>query len=87
MQFVAPVVEEVVVVVDHATLNRAYPEISYKQADSQPTDNNVNIVIIGHVDSGKSTLTGHLLYEMGHVNKQQMRKNEKMCEEFKKPGF
>ncbi len=79
--------EEVAAVVDYATLNRAYPEIHYKQADSQPTDNNVNIVIIGHVDSGKSTLTGHLLYEMGQVNKHTLRKNEKMCEEFKKPGF
>jgi GTPase len=58
-------VEEIIAVVDHATLNRAYPEMQYKHAEHQPTDNNVNIVIIGHVDSGKSTLTGHLLFEMG----------------------
>jgi len=57
------------VVVDHATLNRAYPEVTYKGINEQPSDSNVNIVIIGHVDSGKSTLTGHLLYELGHVNK------------------
>lgn len=56
-------------VVDHATLNRAYPEVTYKGINEQPSDSNVNIVIIGHVDSGKSTLTGHLLYELGHVNK------------------
>lgn len=54
-----------IAVVDHATLNRAYPEMQYQHAEHQPTDNNVNIVIIGHVDSGKSTLTGHLLFEMG----------------------
>ena len=48
---------------------------------------NLNIVIIGHVDSGKSTLTGHLLYELGHVTKQQMRANEKKAEEYNKASF
>lgn len=28
----------------------------------------LNLVIIGHVDSGKSTLTGHLLFKLGKVN-------------------
>jgi elongation factor 1 alpha-like protein len=28
----------------------------------------MNIVIIGHVDSGKSTLMGHLLVLLGKVN-------------------
>ena len=28
----------------------------------------INLVIIGHVDSGKSTLMGHLLYKLGAVN-------------------
>ena len=28
----------------------------------------MNLVIIGHVDSGKSTLTGHLLFKLGEVS-------------------
>ena len=27
----------------------------------------VNIVVIGHVDSGKSTTTGHLIYKCGGI--------------------
>jgi len=45
------------------------------------------LVIIGHVDSGKSTLTGHLLFKLGEVTKEAMRKNEKKTEEFGKAGF
>ncbi|CAJ1930948.1 unnamed protein product [Sphenostylis stenocarpa] len=29
----------------------------------------VNIVVIGHVDSGKSTTTGHLIYKLGAIDK------------------
>ena len=27
----------------------------------------INIVVIGHVDSGKSTTTGHLIYQCGGI--------------------
>jgi polynucleotide 5'-kinase involved in rRNA processing len=29
----------------------------------------LNIVVIGHVDSGKSTTTGHLIYKLGGIDK------------------
>lgn len=29
---------------------------------------------VGHVDAGKSTLMGHLLYKLGHVSKKTMYK-------------
>ncbi|KAL5831205.1 hypothetical protein ACOSQ4_016559 [Xanthoceras sorbifolium] len=29
----------------------------------------INIVIIGHVDSGKSNTTGHLIYKLGGIDK------------------
>ena len=38
------------------------------------------MVIIGHVDSGKSTLMGHLLYKMGLIDERIVRKNEKQSE-------
>jgi elongation factor 1-alpha len=28
----------------------------------------VNLVVIGHVDSGKSTTTGHLIYKCGGID-------------------
>ena len=65
---------EMEVVVDVKKLNEAYPDVeySYKNQKIEPSEEEkkkLNIVIIGHVDSGKSTLTGHLLYELGHVSK------------------
>lgn len=73
-------------VVDPVILNRTYAEVNYKNHITRD-DNNINLVIIGHVDSGKSTLTGHLLYKQGEVTKQQLRKHEKKTEEYGKTGF
>ena len=76
------------VVVDKATLNQSYPEVTYQTNQNVVEDtNSLNLVIIGHVDSGKSTLTGHLLYKLGEISNQQMRKNEKKTEEYGKKGF
>ncbi|KAB0385842.1 hypothetical protein FD755_000798 [Muntiacus reevesi] len=36
----------------------------------------LNLVVIGHVDAGKSTLMGHLLYLLGDVNKRTMHEYE-----------
>ena len=37
----------------------------------------INIVVIGHVDSGKSTTTGHLIYKCGGIDKRTIEKFEK----------
>lgn len=37
----------------------------------------INIVVIGHVDSGKSTTTGHLIYKCGGIDKRTIEKYEK----------
>ena len=34
----------------------------------------MSVVICGHVDSGKSTTTGHLLYQLGGINDREMAK-------------
>jgi len=34
----------------------------------------INLVVIGHVDSGKSTTTGHLIYKQGAVDKRVLEK-------------
>ena len=37
----------------------------------------INIVLTGHVDSGKSTTTGHLIYKCGGIDKRTIEKFEK----------
>uniref|UniRef100_A0A8C6W5H1 Tr-type G domain-containing protein n=1 Tax=Nannospalax galili TaxID=1026970 RepID=A0A8C6W5H1_NANGA len=39
-----------------------------------------NIVVIGHIDSGKSTTTGYLIYKCGEINKQTIEKFEEASE-------
>jgi len=47
----------------------------------------VNIVVIGHVDSGKSTTTGHLIYKCGGIDKRAIEKFEKEAQEMGKGSF
>jgi elongation factor 1-alpha len=47
----------------------------------------VNLVVIGHVDSGKSTTTGHLIYKCGGIDKRQIEKFEKEAAELGKASF
>uniref|UniRef100_A0A7S0ZJC9 Tr-type G domain-containing protein n=1 Tax=Timspurckia oligopyrenoides TaxID=708627 RepID=A0A7S0ZJC9_9RHOD len=44
------------------------------QSDGRKT---VNLVFIGHVDAGKSTISGHLLYLTGNVDERTMEKFER----------
>ena len=41
----------------------------------------LNTVVIGHVDSGKSTTTGHLIYKCGGIDKRAIEKFEKEAKE------
>ncbi|XP_037591756.1 elongation factor 1-alpha 1-like [Cebus imitator] len=47
----------------------------------------INIVIIGPVDSGKSTTTGHLIYKYGGIDKRTIEKFEKVAAELEKGSF
>jgi len=47
----------------------------------------INIVVIGHVDSGKSTTTGHLIYKCGGIDKRTIEKFEKEAKELGKGSF
>merc|ERR1712140_71996 len=47
----------------------------------------INIVVIGHVDSGKSTTTGHLIYQCGGIDKRTIEKFEKDAQEMGKGSF
>jgi elongation factor 1-alpha len=44
-------------------------------------------VVIGHVDAGKSTTTGHLIYKCGGIDKRTIEKFEKEASEMGKGSF
>ncbi|MBA0734769.1 hypothetical protein Gogos_018662, partial [Gossypium gossypioides] len=47
----------------------------------------INLVVIGHVDSGKSTTTGHLIYKLGGIDKRVIERFEKEAAEMNKRSF
>ena len=47
----------------------------------------INLVFVGHVDHGKSTTVGRLLYDSGIIDEQAMRKLKERAESLGKGGF
>ena len=47
----------------------------------------MNVVVIGHVDAGKSTTTGHLIYKCGGIDKRTIEKLEKESYEMGRGSF
>ncbi len=48
---------------------------------------NMNVVFVGHVDAGKSTTVGRLLFDSGIVSEQEMKKLRDEAEKHGKAGF
>ena len=51
------------------------------------TKEHINLVFIGHVDHGKSTTVGRLLFDSGNLDEQSMRKLKEKAEQLGKKGF
>ncbi len=47
----------------------------------------INLVVIGHVDAGKSTTTGHLIYKLGGIDARTIAKFESDAKEMGKSSF
>ncbi|MAG48044.1 translation elongation factor EF-1 subunit alpha [archaeon] len=47
----------------------------------------LNLVFIGHVDHGKSTTVGRLMFDSGNVDEQELKKLKEKAEELGKGGF
>jgi len=47
----------------------------------------ISLVVIGHVDAGKSTTSGHLIYKCGGIDKRTIEKFEKEATELGKGSF
>lgn len=47
----------------------------------------INLIIIGHVDAGKSTLMGHVLYQLGQVSNKLMHRYKQESQKIGKSSF
>src|SRR6056297_1707377 len=47
----------------------------------------LSVVIAGHVDSGKSTTTGHLIFKLGGINQREMQKLQEEADRLGKSSF
>ncbi len=52
-----------------------------------PAKPHINLITAGHVDAGKSTLVGRLLYDSGAIREEELRKLKELAKEFKKETF
>lgn len=57
------------------------PVKSLAQESLGPKKEHVNVVFIGHVDAGKSTIGGHIMYLTGMVDKRTLEKYEREAKE------
>ncbi|CAN6241407.1 unnamed protein product [Urochloa humidicola] len=70
-----------------ASISQYKPEPWMLQSEDQEIRRQLNLAIVGHVDSGKSTLCGRLLHALGLISKKQMHKYEKEAKEKGKGSF
>ena len=47
----------------------------------------INLVVIGHVDAGKSTTTGHLIFKLGGISDREMQKLQQEADNLGKSSF
>jgi peptide chain release factor subunit 3 len=66
---------------DSESRNFFQPEPSNMMLNLRTAKQHLNIVFIGHVDAGKSTMGGNLLYLTGTVDKRTMEKYEREAKE------
>ena len=54
---------------------------------SKKGKDHLNLVVIGHVDHGKSTMTGRLLYETGAVDERTFQQHKEEAEKLGRPSW
>ncbi|KAJ1748103.1 hypothetical protein LPJ78_004668 [Coemansia sp. RSA 989] len=62
-------------------------DVAAEYAKGQGQRQGLNLVVVGHVDAGKSTLMGHLLYALGQVSERTVKKFEREAEKIGKGSF
>lgn len=59
----------------------------YERERPAGTKERLHMVVVGHVDAGKSTLMGHTLLDLGEVTQRAMHKFEKDSQKVGKASF
>ncbi|EGC31114.1 hypothetical protein DICPUDRAFT_5246, partial [Dictyostelium purpureum] len=67
--------------------NKELEEMVHKSFASSDNKPHLNMVVIGHVDAGKSTTMGHILFKLGNVDKRTMSKFEHESNRMGKSSF
>ncbi|KAL6748151.1 elongation factor-like protein [Haematococcus lacustris] len=70
------------VTVDESSIQKAYDQLMAED----PRDH-LNLVFIGHIDAGKSTLAGQILFVTGGVDKRTIEKYEREAKEKNREGW
>jgi elongation factor 1-alpha len=65
-------------------LTNPFKQTKNKMAKEKP---NMNVVFVGHVDAGKSTTVGQMMFSSGAVSEQEMKKLREEAEKHGKAGF
>ena len=47
----------------------------------------ISLVVCGHVDAGKSTTTGHLIFKLGGISEREMQKLQTEADQQGKSSF
>ncbi|KAJ8485607.1 hypothetical protein OPV22_018092 [Ensete ventricosum] len=67
--------------------NAEYKPEEWMFPDKEGTLSQLNLAIVGHVDSGKSTLSGRLLHLLGQISDKQMHRYEREAKQKGKGSF
>ncbi|XP_064959035.1 uncharacterized protein LOC135582019 isoform X1 [Musa acuminata AAA Group] len=70
-----------------AKSNAEYKPEEWMFPDKEGTLSQLNLAIVGHVDSGKSTLSGRLLHLLGQISNKQMHRYEREAKQKGKGSF
>src|SRR5256712_27967 len=58
-----------------------------KRVETMPAKPHLNLVFIGHVDHGKSTTVGRILYDTGNIDPHELENLKKLAEQMGKATF
>ena len=54
---------------------------------TESTKKHLSLVVCGHVDAGKSTTTGHLIFKLGGISDREMKKLQDEADQQGKSSF
>lgn len=66
---------------------KRYKDALAAAAGDEPARKNLNVVFIGHVDAGKSTISGHLMFDIGNIDPRLLEKFEMQAKQLNRESW